>query len=62
MRRQFADAIISVMETCRLHLVVMRRPITDPHAPHIERRLRAFERDWLARQEAETTAATPKVD
>ena len=32
-----------------MHLVVVGRPIADPHAPHIERRIRAFERDWLAR-------------
>ncbi|MDO8881114.1 MAG: hypothetical protein Q7W44_10035 [Coriobacteriia bacterium] len=33
-----------------MQLVVTSRPIADPHAPHIERRIRAFERDWLARQ------------
>ncbi|NTW28853.1 MAG: dual specificity protein phosphatase family protein [Coriobacteriia bacterium] len=27
-------------------LVVARRPIADPHARHIEPRIRAFERDW----------------
>ena len=37
-----------------MHLVVTRRPVADPHAPHIERRIRAFEQDWLARQEPET--------
>ena len=30
--------------------VIARRPVADPHAPHIERRIRAFERDWLSRQ------------
>ncbi|MDZ4179988.1 MAG: hypothetical protein U1E29_12280 [Coriobacteriia bacterium] len=34
-----------------MRLVVTRRPVADPHAPHIERRIRAFEQDWLARQE-----------
>jgi hypothetical protein len=33
-----------------MDLVVDRRPIADPHARHIERRIRAFERDWLERQ------------
>ena len=41
-----------------MRLVIERRPVADPHAPHIERRIRAFERDWLARQEAATTAAS----
>ena len=34
-----------------MHLVATGRPVADPHAPHIERRIRAFERDWLARQD-----------
>lgn len=34
-----------------MNLVVTRRPVADPHARHIERRIRAFERDWLARQD-----------
>jgi len=40
-----------------MHLVVKGRPVADPHAPHIERRIRAFERDWLARSAAEATGA-----
>lgn len=28
--------------------VVQRRPVADPHAPYIERRIREFERTWLA--------------
>lgn len=40
-----------------MDLVVTRRPVADPHAPHIERRIRAFERDWLAHQEPETITA-----
>ena len=39
-------------------LVVERRPVADPHAPHIERRIRAFERDWLDRQEASAIVAS----
>lgn len=30
--------------------IVSKRSVADPHAPHIERRIRAFERDWLHRQ------------
>jgi hypothetical protein len=26
--------------------IVARRPVADPHARHIERRIRAFEQDW----------------
>ena len=29
--------------------IVAHRPIADPHARHIERRIRAFERDWQSR-------------
>jgi hypothetical protein len=32
-----------------MDLIVERRPVADPHAPHIERRIRAFEKDWLER-------------
>lgn len=35
--------------------IVAHRSIADPHAPHIERRIRAFERDWLRRQRPTTT-------
>lgn len=34
--------------------IVSRRPVADPHAPHIERRIRAFERDLLRRQRSTT--------
>ena len=27
--------------------IVAHRPYADPHAPHIERRIRAFEQEWL---------------
>lgn len=37
-----------------MDLIVERRPIADPHAPHIERRIRAFEKDWLNRQRPAT--------
>jgi protein-tyrosine phosphatase len=33
-----------------MDLVVARRPVADPHAFYIERRIRAFERDWHERQ------------
>ncbi len=33
-----------------MRLVITRRPVADPHAPHIERRIRAFEQDWFARE------------
>lgn len=41
-----------------MRLVVERRPVADPHTPHIERRIRDFERDWLSRTGAETTVAS----
>lgn len=31
-------------------LITDYRPVADPHAPYIERRIRAFEKDWLSRQ------------
>ena len=34
--------------------IIARRPIADPHARHIERRIRAFEQDWLRRQRPKT--------
>lgn len=34
--------------------IVARRPIADPHARHIERRIRAFEQDWLRRERPAT--------
>jgi protein tyrosine phosphatase (PTP) superfamily phosphohydrolase (DUF442 family) len=34
--------------------IVARRSVADPHAPHIERRIRAFEADWLHRQRPKT--------
>ncbi|MDZ4169474.1 MAG: dual specificity protein phosphatase family protein [Coriobacteriia bacterium] len=37
-----------------MRLVAACRPVADPHAPHIERRIRAFERDWLARREPDS--------
>lgn len=43
-----------------MDIVATRRSIADPHAPHIERRIRAFERDWLARQE--TTSGTDRQE
>jgi hypothetical protein len=33
-----------------MDLVVEKRAAADPHAPHIERRIRAVERDWRARR------------
>jgi hypothetical protein len=33
-----------------MDLIVANRPIADPHAVHIERRIRAFESDWKQRQ------------
>lgn len=33
--------------------VVAHRPVADPHARHIESRIRAFERDWREREHAE---------
>jgi hypothetical protein len=41
-----------------MSLVVEHRPAADPHAPHIERRIRAFERDWLDRQAAAAIVAS----
>lgn len=37
-----------------MDLIVAHRPVADPHAPHIERRIRAFEKDWLNRQRPST--------
>ena len=34
--------------------IVAHRPVADPHHPHIERRIRAFETDWLRRQRPAT--------
>jgi hypothetical protein len=34
--------------------IIDHRPIADPHARHIERRIRAFEQDWLRRQRPAT--------
>jgi hypothetical protein len=34
--------------------IIAKRPVADPHAPHIERRIRGFERDWLRRQRPKT--------
>jgi protein-tyrosine phosphatase len=34
--------------------IVAHRPVADPHAHHIERRIRAFERDWLSRKRPAT--------
>lgn len=33
-----------------MQLVDEQRAVADPHAPHIESQIRAFEADWLARQ------------
>ena len=35
--------------------ITAHRAIADPHAPHIERRIRAFEADWLRRQRPATS-------
>jgi hypothetical protein len=35
-----------------MDLIIERRPIADPHARHIEKRIRAFERDWRERGRA----------
>lgn len=32
-----------------MNLIIEQRPVADPHAAHIEARIRAFERDWIAR-------------
>jgi hypothetical protein len=37
-----------------MDLIVAHRAVADPHAPHIERRIRAFEKDWLARERPAT--------
>jgi len=42
-----------------MDLVTEQRPVADPHIFYIERRIRAFERDWLARQRPQT--APPAV-
>ena len=34
--------------------IAARRAVADPHASHIERRIREFERDWLRRQRPKT--------
>jgi len=36
-------------------LITAHRPVADPHAPYIERRIRAFEKDWLSRQRPAST-------
>lgn len=41
-----------------MDLIVKQRPRADPHIFYIERRIRAFERDWLSRQRP-ATAPTP---
>ncbi|PKQ16959.1 MAG: hypothetical protein CVT67_02090 [Actinobacteria bacterium HGW-Actinobacteria-7] len=38
-----------------MEVITAHRPVADPHAPHIERRIRAFEKDWLSRQRPATT-------
>ncbi|MDP2234639.1 MAG: dual specificity protein phosphatase [Actinomycetota bacterium] len=38
-----------------MEMIVARRPVADPHAKHIERRIRAFERDWMQRQRPATS-------
>jgi hypothetical protein len=30
-----------------MKFIIERRPVADPHAPHIESRIRAFEREWI---------------
>jgi hypothetical protein len=37
-----------------MDLVTQRREIADPRAPHIARRIRAFERDWHERNDVST--------
>ena len=37
-----------------MDLIKANRAVADPHAQHIERRIRAFERDWLQRQRPKT--------
>jgi len=38
-----------------MDLIVQRRPYADPHARHIERRIRAFEQEWLGEHGPVTT-------
>lgn len=38
-----------------MDIIVANRPIADPHAAHIERRIRAFEIDWAKRQRPGTS-------
>jgi hypothetical protein len=45
-----------------MHLIKEGRPVADPHAPHIERRIRAFERDWLARGRASSPDDAPRTE
>ena len=40
-----------------MQLVIEQRPVADPHAPHIESRIRAFESHWL-RSEAGRDSST----
>ena len=37
-----------------MDVIVAHRPIADPRRPHIERRIRAFQTDWLRRQRPAT--------
>lgn len=45
-----------------MRLVVARRPIADPHAPHIEKRILAFERDWRLRHEPTLPPQCPEQE
>jgi hypothetical protein len=38
-----------------MDVITAHRSVADPHAPYIERRIRAFERYWHARQRPATT-------
>jgi len=38
-----------------MDVITAHRPVADPHARYIERRIRAFEKDWLLRQRPVTT-------
>ncbi len=42
-----------------MDVILSHRPVADPHAPHIERRIRAFERDLLRRQRSATGPTRP---
>jgi len=42
-----------------MDLIVAQRPYADPHAFYIERRIRAFEKDWRQRLLPATEGATP---